>query len=226
MTFLRSFSTMLLLAVLVGVAPAAAQDPDAPAETDEEMPLRGSNRALSFSLDNLSLGALDGGVGGKLWLSPNTALRTSLNLRITSDEDVTGDAIDAGRSAVSGRLSFLVEWHSEDFGRVSPYLGSGFAIGAGASSQTTDFATGTALRQSRQKGSNLLFSVHAALGAEVRISRRVSLAGEHLFGATVSLGDEERTEVFVDAPSQRTVRDVRSFTVGTGTSSLILSIYF
>lgn len=225
MNRLCRFSWCSLLLVLLAGMPALAQD--SPSEEEEDAPLlRGSNRALSFSFDALSLRGLDGGVGGKLWIGPGTALRLSFDFLIESDEDVAVDAVDDGLSAVRGGLGFMVEWHSAHLGRVSPYLGTGFSVGAGASSRTTRFSAPSDRVQTRFKTTALDFSILAALGVEWQITRRVSLSGEHQIGANVLLGTTERIESFTNAPEVVNDGDTRQFSFGTGTSSIIVSIYF
>lgn len=210
--------------MLVG-GPAVAQD-----TSDEEADaplLRGSNRALSFSFDALSLRGLDGGLGGKFWIGSGTALRLSFDFRVDSNEDVVeAEGVDDGLSAVRGGLGFMVEWHSAHLGRVSPYLGSGFGVGASASSRTIDFGPSNERARTRIKNDALDFRILAALGVEWQITRRVSLAGEHQIGAFVELGSTERIESFRAAPEVVTMSDVRRFSFGSATSSIIVSIYF
>ncbi len=216
---------LLCVGLIVGGSPAAAQDVQQ--ESSRDLPLRGSNRAISFTFDGLSLDEIDGGVGGKWWLSTNTAMRTSIDLSVVSDEDIVEGVSDRGLSAVAAGLSLLIEWHSADFGRVSPYLGSGFSIGGSASSETLDFGGTSPLARRKIKSSALDFAVNAAFGVEVRISRRVSLSGEHLFGARVHNGSRDVTETFRDGTAETfTKGDLRGFTLSTGTSSLIVSVYF
>ena len=226
-----SCSSLLFALLLLVSLPAAAQDDMGDEAADDDQPLlRGSNRALSFSFDALSLRGIDAGVGGKFWLSPSTALRMTFNFRVDSDEivteDIADDAIDDGLSAVAGGLGFVVEWHSAHLGRVSPYLGTGFVVGGNASSRTTSFGPTSEQIRRRVKTNGLDFGISAGLGVEWQVTRRVSIAGAHEFLAEVTLGTVERIESFRTSPETVVSSDTRDFTFRSGTSSLILSIYF
>lgn len=217
-------STWLFCIVWLSFAvPVQAQDAD-----DASPLLRGSNRAITFSIDDLRLGGLDGGVGVRWYIAPNVALRTSFNLGVESTEDVIENSTDDGLSAFSTGVSLLVEWHTQAFRRVSPYLTSGFGIGVEAFSSTTDFGLESPIRQRRRKGSFLDFEVEAGFGVEVFVTRSISLAGEHQALARVRTGDEELKEFMREGQGDDRIinRDIRSFTFGTGTSSLIVSIFF
>lgn len=219
---IRTILIGLIAVGCLGLRPAFGQD-----ATEEEPPLlRGSNRALSFSFDELRLDGVDGGVGARWYVGQNTAIRGTLRLGVESTEDVIEGTSDTGRNGVTVGTTFMVEFHTRSFRRVSPYLGSGFGIGIDAYSQTRDFDGTNEFRQQRVKGSTLHFTVNAALGMEVFLTRSVSLAGEHLFEAVVDSGDEEYKDYPREGQVVITNRDIRRFDLGIGTSSLILSVYF
>jgi hypothetical protein len=222
MNFFRRCTTIVMLALFAGTFSAFAQTES----NDDDVFVRGSNRAIAFTLDQLSLDGLDGGIAGRLFIGPTTALRLGLNLNIESTEDIEEGTNDFGRSAFGTGASFLAEWHSASYRRVSPYMGAGFGVDFAAFSTTRDFADG-ALMQERFKGTEMDFAVNVALGVEVFVGRSVSLAGEHLIGADVILSDTERRQTFRDdTPMQVDMQKQRSFIFGTGTSRLILSVYF
>ncbi|HMB90978.1 MAG TPA: hypothetical protein VKP65_09035, partial [Rhodothermales bacterium] len=65
-----------LLLMLAGTSIAAAQT-----ESDDDTQfVRGSNRALAFTLNQLSLDGLNGGIAGRFFIGPQTALRVGANL--------------------------------------------------------------------------------------------------------------------------------------------------
>lgn len=226
MTLLRSFP--LLFVFLFIATSVQAQDPGT--DDQPELPPRGTNRALSFFFDELSLDDFETGIGGKLWISPTAALRMSLDLGVESTEAITEGEVDRGRSAISFGGSMFIELHRYERGRVSPYIGSGFGLRTEAFSETTDFDidTGNPISRERFKGSNLEFDVSAGFGVEYRLARRVSLGGEHQFAARVRIGSEDikRTPFDQSLPSTTTTRETRSFIFDTGASRLILSVYF
>jgi hypothetical protein len=221
MSLLRAFSFCCLFALLGGTLSATAQTPN-----DGDPLLRGSNRALSFSIDNVTLGTVDGGVGGRWWLSPNTAFRTTLSLSVESIEEVIEGEVDMGRSAFGIGTSFLVELHTRQFRRVSPYVAGGVGVRYDVFSETTSYGPENPLRELRDKGDGVDFSVSAGFGVEVYLVKSVSISGEHLFVASVRSEDGTITRSFQDAPTTVTQQDGTSFLFGTGTSSLIISVYF
>lgn len=223
MTVSRLSITLLLVALVLGAGAARAQTTD-----DAELEPRGTNRALSFFFDGLNLDSFDGGVGGKSWLGPSTALRYSIDFGVESTEDVRDDDRDAGRSAINVGTSLFVELHQSERGRVSPYIGSGFGFSTGAFSETTDFAPGNTVTRTRFKGSNFDFDVSVGFGIEYRIARRVSLGGEHQVGARVRIASTDTKTTFADpnTPNNVVERDIRTFRLDTGASRLILSVYF
>jgi len=221
MRLLRAFSYGCLFVLLASPLPVMAQTPD-----EGEPLLRGSNRALSFSIDNVTLGTLDGGVGGRWWISPNTAFRATLSLSVESIEEVIGGEADMGRSAFGIGTAILVELHTRQFRRVSPYVAGGVGVGFDAFSETTTYGPENPLQELRDKGDGIDFSVRAGFGVEVYLVKSVSISGEHLFIASVRSEDGTITRTFRDAPVTVTKQDGTSFLFGTGTSSLIISVYF
>lgn len=191
--------------------------------------LRGSNRAIIFDFDLLSLNGLHGGVGAKWWLSSSSALRTTVDLTIQSREDTNGTLSNGGRNSIDFGLTGFIELHSKSFGpteRLSPYMGAGLRFGAGAFSDKTDFPLGNVVQQRKDQGAYVDFTALIGFGVEYRVARRVSFAGEHTFGATVRKESLDTSEMRRDEPDFLLERDITSFTLGTGTSSLILAIYF
>ena len=200
-----------------------------PQDTSDALPLRGSRRALSFTFDEFSLDGIDAGVGGKYWFGSKVALRASLRFDVSSQEDDIDSQEDRGITSIGFGAGLVAERHAPDaspFGRVSPYLAVGFEFGADAFSQSSRFPLDNPVQERRNDGHTLSFEVLAGFGVEYRVSRRVSLAGEHLFGARIASSTTDMEEVRGEEGTFRFERQTESFNLGTGTSSLILSVYF
>ena len=191
--------------------------------------LRGSRKALSFTFDQFSLNALTAGVGGKYWFNSSVALRGAFRFNVEAIEDDIDTDETSGRSAIGFGFSLVAERHNPDLvnvQRVSPYLAGGMRFDVSGFSESTQYPLGNDLQEVEFDGSQLSFSVLAGLGVEYRFSRRVSLAGEHVFAATIERISRDRREQFRDLPDVEQSVDQRAFRLGTGTSSLILSVYF
>lgn len=220
---MRLLCTILLMSLSVAVKPALAQEDPG---SEESLLLRGTNRALSFTIDDLSLGTLDGGVGMRWFIGQRTALRATLRLNVESTEDVVQGQSDTGRSAFGVGSTFLVEWHTRSFRRVSPYIGAGAGVQFDAYSETRELSADNQLVRQRDKGTVVDFHVNAGMGVEVYLSKSISLSGEYLFTAAVRSLEGQVVNTYRDAPETTMDRDLTSFRFGTGASSLILSIFF
>lgn len=238
---------LFLLAASVFFLDAQAQDTDetrkpvtvtvttnAPSSEDsrpasDELPLRGSRRALTFGLNGFQLGEIEGGVGGKYWVSSSTALRGSFTFAVGASEGDEGTARTDGRSSIEFGIALLVERHSllaTPTGRVSPYLAGGFTFGVGGFSQNARFPLASEIQRIDNDGSTLDFGVLAGLGVAYRISRRVALSGEHTFGASIRSTSHTETIFRTGQPNEVSESDQRDFVLGTGTSRLMVSVYF
>lgn len=219
----RAWLWLLLPIVLWTASPAVAQV-DGADEDNQYKPA--TNRALVFTLDGFSLNGVNGGVGARFWVSRNVVLRSTLDFNLQSIENLTGDTAETGRSAVSVGTSLLVEWHSTFRRKVSPYMATGFGVGVGAYSETTDFSVENPLREVRNKGSFVDFTVDAGFGVAYRVNRWLELSGEHLFAVAFRRGDNEE-KVIPREGSQVVVKsESTAFNVGLGTSRLLVSVYF
>lgn len=198
-------------------------------DVSQEPFLRGSRNAVSFSFDGFDLGKIDGGVGGKHWFSTTSALRASLDFFVEATEgDVVGQQTN-GRSAIGVGISAVAERHTsrlEAIERVSPYLAGGFRFAASGFSENTKFPLANSVQRTENDGNELDFRVLVGFGVEYRLSRRLSLAGEHTFGASIVRTNRDALQVFNDGTRITTERNDRVFRLGTDTSRLILSVYF
>lgn len=215
-------------------APTAAPPPATPAAVEptppeDPPPLRGSRKALSFTFDTFALDALDGGVGGKYWFNSSVALRAAMRFNVEATERDVGSVESSGRSAIGFGFSLLAERHNPELvsiQRVSPYLVGGMRFDVSGFSESTEFPLDNAVQEIENDGMQLSFAALAGFGVEYRFARRVSLAGEHVFEAAIVRTSSDRLERRRDTPNVERDVDQRVFRLGTGTSSLIVSVYF
>jgi hypothetical protein len=115
---MRFFPVCLL--VLCGALSAAAQSPE---------PLK--TKALSFNINGLYLSGLNGGVGGKLWISESRALVASVNGGISHDVREAPDAtsLDTEYTTTSFGVQAGVEQHFPWRPGLSPFLTGGGSFG-------------------------------------------------------------------------------------------------
>ncbi len=197
--------------------------------SNTELPLRGSRQALTFGFDGFQLGALEGGIGGKYWLSPSAAVRGSLLFRVGASESDQDTQQTDGRSSIGLGVSLFAERHSplaSPNGRVSPYLVGGMTFGIEGYSQNSKFPLENEVQKIENDGKAVDFAVLVGLGIEYRVTRRLSFAGEHTFGATVRRATETETVFRTGQPNDVFEINDRDFILGTGTSRLMVSLYF
>jgi opacity protein-like surface antigen len=174
-------------------------------------------KALSFSFNGLNLSGFNGGVGGKIWLTDTRALTLSVdgsvNSRVTDATD--SNFVDEEYSRSDVNLVVAMEQHV-DLGRgFSPFLVGGLSFGY---DQTEDsYGSIGAPYQNRSRSTNL--GLRAGVGLEYWLTRRISLAGQQLITGNVWFGSVRSGTA--GAP----LRDRRSYDLGLGSSSLILSVY-
>lgn len=152
---------------------------------------------LRFSFNGLNLG---GGLGGKYWLSSQSAVAVGINT--------------AARSAVSSTSELTLglfgqyEYHFLPKGQLSPYLAGSINLSYGVKEDTGS---------SGAKVSRTSFGagISAIIGAEFFITPAISLAGQQAFGVSYT----QSPSVYVPQLTQE------RWDVGLGSSSLILHVY-
>ena len=178
--------------------------------------------ALLFSAGGLGTGSFEGGLGGKWWAAPAVAvvvgIRLGVDARLTeASATVDGDA----SSRVETGFTLGAEFHAEGGRRLSPFVAVG--IGAGAErerSETrprTDLPAGAVERVRRET------SVEGAvrLGAEFRLSPRLSLAAGQGVRAVAFRGTERATP----EGSREEERATSGYRIALGATSLTLAVY-
>jgi opacity protein-like surface antigen len=164
-------------------------------------------KALLFEfsgLSNLGANAYEGGIGGKYFLSDQTALRVMLLFGMSNHNNASGNGTKD--DSVQFGLSAGLEYHFPISTSVSPYVGGGIYAASG-DIKNSNFHGVT-------KGTYTTLGVGVAAGVEYFFNKNISLAGEYQFGlsATNSTG--------TGVPSQQ------DLTLGFQTADLTLGVYF
>lgn len=142
------------------------------------------DKAVLFNftgLSTLNLGAYNGGVGGKYFISDDIAVRGMLLFGV--DNETTKGTVDF-TNATDNKLSFGIggglEYHLPLASRVSPYLGGEvFFMNSAETFTPSVLAGGTA---NSIKTTTTSFGLGAIAGVEYFFNDNVSLAAEYQFG--------------------------------------------
>jgi len=203
--------SILLIIVLLTV-PVFGQKEDKPYKTT----------ALNFEANFISLSSFYGGIGGKTWLSDSYTLVASVGGNYSSNTiDAAGNITKSEQTRTSVILNFGFEKHFQMADNISPYLSArlsgSYEKSTSLPSWDTSNTNGT-IKES--KDSNYGIGFNLGFGVELWLTNRISLSGQHLFSAYYYWGTI--VGYHEDSPEQ----DKRSFRINTGTSAIILAIYF
>jgi hypothetical protein len=181
----------------------------ATAQTEELPPLQ-NRTALFFTFSGLNLG---GGLGGTHWFSDRTGVRLAMGYTSASNETDRRDPADLNKELETrDRTSFSVDCSLiKPFSRstsITPY--AGVAVGfeySGENLTYVNFHRMTRSSSTRSFGMRLMGSI----GAEVWLTRSISLSGEQSFGLRYSNGSDPLS--------------VSEMKFGNSTSVLMVSVY-
>ncbi|MCL4540413.1 MAG: porin family protein [Bacteroidetes bacterium] len=171
------------------------------------------NKAVLFNfsgLSNLGLGAYQGGVGGKYYISDGMAVRGMLDFAI-NNQTTKGAAnfTDATDNTLGFGLGAGLEYHLPLASKVSPYFGGLVSFMTTAETFTPSVFTGTVATST--KTSTTTFGLGALAGVEYFFNQNISLAAEYQFGLNYS----SRTNPSVDI-----------LDLGFQTAGLTFAVYF
>lgn len=171
------------------------------------------NKAVLFNfsgLSNLGLGAYDGGIGGKYYISDGLAVRGMLNL-LVNNQTTKGAAnfTDATDNTFGFGLGAGLEYHLPLASKVSPYFGGVLSFMTTAETITPSVFTGTVATSTKTTSTG--FGLGALMGVEYFFNQNISLAAEYQFGLLY----DSRTNPSTD-----------EMTVGFQTAGLTLAVYF
>ena len=198
---------MVLCSLFIFCATAHAQSP---MKSSSNFAERDGRFGLLFSFDGLILSGINGGVGGKYWLSNQWAAIGSLDLGYSRSESGPGTA----RTSQIG-LSAGVERHLLS-SRFSPYIGGAagyrYSLVKSESTQSTRYS----------ETDRHIVSASLNLGVELWVMSSLSLAGQYGF-ALEYVRDKSGTYGGSSPANERTVERNR---INLGQTSVVVSAYF
>lgn len=168
--------TLLVGLILVSTAPLAEAQPLKVASAGD--------KAVLFNFTGLStvnLGAYQGGIGGKYFLSDGVALR-GMFLFGMDNKTTKGAAgfTDETDNTMSFGIGGGLEYHLPLASRVSPYFGGQLSVSTSSETYTPSvFTGGTA---SSVKSTSTSFGFGAIAGVEYFFNQNISLAAEYQLG--------------------------------------------
>lgn len=204
------------------------------------LPFKGANSevehgktGLRFTvqgLDYIGVGKVEGGIGLKVWLADNVAVRGDFGVGFSSftQEPTNEDYTDYKEK--EREISFGVgpEYHPLAGNRVSPYIG----VGINFSISTTEYepfihkTNPSPYDTKLEKWSSTGFGAGVLVGVEFFMGNHLSLSGEYELGLCRTTS-KHKTEL-VGGQGVEQPKEIKSTTtdLGVNTSSLILTVYF
>ena len=203
---------VLLLAINLFASVASSQ-------TDSEYL---KTTSLQFGFNGLNLATINAGVGGKTWTTEHTALGLSIAGSHTfSKSDPNPRQSGTTQSTTVIQIQFGIEGHMMETENFSPYVAG--ALFARYEAQQYEhrgtYIFSTEESHTTKKSIGLCFGV----GAEYWVTKRLSLAGQHMFQVSYTSGTQEAQDY---SALTKSAQDLRGINIGLGTSSLILALYF
>lgn len=216
----RASLLSLLLLVLLTSHPAEAQrrhQHDAFGEA--------GRFALAFEASWLAVGPFMGGVGGRYWVADRTVLTASLRGGgfLADREFEDGGRPQDESDAYQTGLSLGVERHAGRSRRVSPFVALGTSFDVRHRESFSAFPEGGSARDTEE---TLALGGSLFVGAEYRFAPGLTLAAAHALGAEYSWGEFSTRRDDPDGGGDFFRGDLSTFSFGTSTTRLVLSVYF
>jgi hypothetical protein len=191
--------------------------------------LRTSNRALLFSMDQISLNSFNGGFGIKQWPSSKTAYVAAIRISHRREDKEYLGPLDGSRNieTVVG-ASIGAEKHLKEKQKVSPFRSWYVNIGYEGSEKeitASDYPIyfGYPGYTNEIRTTLITVMVGAGFGLEYFLADNVSLTGQYNLGVSYKFGEEKIGSNIV---TETDGRGVSELDIGIWSSSLILAIYF
>ncbi len=179
--------------------------------------------SLNFEISALSLRSFYGGIGSKTWLSESWTMYTSIGGRYSKNTtEATGNFTEGYFKSTSVIINVGFETHFSDIDDdISPYLSAALSGSYNKSSHLNSYdTTNSNIIWKEYKRSEYGIGINFGIGIEFWITKRISLSGQHLLAVNYSWGkDESDMEDFV-------YRSINNINLHSGTSAIILAIYF
>lgn len=190
------------------------------------------DKGLSFTVSgvsNVRVGELEGGIGGKFWISDKIA--TIFAIGFGADRSTTvhpsPDYSDSKRSESNFSILAGLEDHFLFRGKFSPYLGAGFRFSIGRLTYYPYLRIPTPIPGNilKEETREIAYGIRGFCGIEYFFANWISLAAQYQIDYYDSCKEYERK--LVDGPGviQPKKREQSRTTFDTGTSSLVLTFY-
>lgn len=176
--------------------------------------------AMTFPFNGFSLASFSTGVGIKYWNADKTALTATLTLTSNSNDNtylkqaIPTYTSSTTSSTMTAGLDAAYLWHIHATLAISPYAGVGAGIAYG---KTKNTSTNNAGATTDNTSHTMTVGGNVVLGVEYFFTRNISLAGQHMLGVSSQTTTVDAGTNFPNGTGT---------TLGIGTSSLILAIYW
>lgn len=171
------------------------------------------DKALLFNfsgLSTLNLGAYQGGIGGKYFLSDGMALRGMLLFGMDNNTTKgTAGFTDATDNTLSFGIGGGLEYHLPVSSSVSPYLGGVLQFITSSNTVTPSVFTGGTATSTKTSQTN--FGIGGVAGVEYFFNKNISLSAEYQFGISFA---------------NQTNPDMNTLQLGFQTAGLTFAVYF
>jgi len=178
--------------------------------------------SLNFEINTLSLRSFYGGIGGKTWLSDSFTLVSSIGAQFSKEiYDQTAELTEGEMESFTIHFRSGIEKHFNMGSDISLYLPFGISLGYGNSNYTHRIEKDTTMIIPEAQLRDYRLSADIGLGIEFWVSKRISLSGQHLFSFSYTTSKTTYKNY-----EDRENRSYHTFSFRTGTSAIILAIYF
>lgn len=172
-------------------------------------------KAVSFSFNGLNLSSYYGGVGGRFWVSDKFVLNVSVGGSFKERKYLATENLSDGyEKTTSVNFGIGLENHYPIIDNLSSYFSYRFSL------SLFNRYNRSANINGEVKDKSNYYSFEFGLGIEYWLLDRISLSGQHLFNIYKEKG--ERT--YFGDPVE--YQDLSGAGFGSGTTSIMLSIYF
>lgn len=175
-------------------------------------------KALTFSFNGLNLNEFYGGVGGKVWLSDCSAL--NMNIGFDNKNSSTAGTINRTEGKENNKTIVFglgFEKHFQGIEDLEPYwIGR---VSGSYSERDYDPSVPFNYTPWGERSITRTISAETGIGVEYWLTKSISFSGQHLFRFYYSTGSTNQYDININ---QKIIN--RGF--DTGTSSIILAIYF
>jgi hypothetical protein len=189
------------------------------------------SKAVCFTfngLSNLGLGTINGGIGGKYWISNDKAVMPIFlfGLNSTTVQAPTGMTND-NNSILEFGLRVNLEIHKPISNSISPYYGFGIGFRSISNTRKPSIPTSnpTAGITQETKSSETTFIVGGLIGIEFFIRKNISLSGHYTFDFESGASTQKAALVAGEGVVQPAEGKTSTTKLGFSTMSIILSLY-